>query len=173
MSGITLEVDIRTVTDTLDTILQHAEDPTALHEAIGADLAELTRQGFHDGQDPYGEDWEHPIFRSGQPLRDTDRLMNSITYRVGSDFVEIGTNVCYASVHQSGAKISAKPGQPGVNSCGQRKGAPYLVFKNGAGQTVRAKEVNIPARPFLPDERGLPEPWRRSLLDTLGEYFGL
>ena len=52
-------------------------------------------------------------------MRDTNRLMNSITYNAGSNEVEVGTNVEYAAIHQEG------------------------------GTAGRGGGVRIPARPFL------------------------
>lgn len=170
MSGISYRIDDRTVMDAIDKLLKQVDDPTDFYDALGNDLAELTRLHFHDGEDPYGVAWPAPVFRSGQPLRDTGRLMNSITHEADSQGVDVGTNVCYASVHQRGMTITAKPGQPGQNTCGRRKGAPYLVFKGIGGQTIRAKEVTIPARPFLPDERGLPDSWQETVLDRVSEF---
>jgi phage gpG-like protein len=42
--------------------------------------------------------------RAGSTLRDSNRLMNSITSTVQGDSVIIGTNVEYAAVHNYGAK---------------------------------------------------------------------
>jgi len=41
-------------------------------------------------------------------LRDTGRLMSSITYRKGPDYVAIGTNVKYARIQQLGGTITPK-----------------------------------------------------------------
>lgn len=129
----------------------------ALLEAIGNDLKESTRLRFKDGRGPDGQAWKplSPITRllrrqgSGVPLNDTGRLKNSIIMRVVGDAVEVGTEVCYAPVHQFGARISAKPGNTGSNRCGPRKGAPFLVFGNPNAGFFSVKSVTIPARPFL------------------------
>ena len=96
---------------------------------------------------------------------DKGLLRNSITYKVGSDEAEIGTNVIYAPIHEFGGTIRAK-------------NAPYLVFQLPGYQTrsgkltafgkaaaegavdsggnavnatgwVSVKEVTIPPRPYL------------------------
>jgi len=170
MSGISYKIDDRTVMDAIEGLLDQLDTPGEFYDALGDDLVNLTQQHFNDGEDPYGVAWPAPVFRSGQPLRDTGRLMNSITHLADDQGVDVGTNVCYASVHQRGMTITAKPGQPGQNACGRRKGAPYLVFKDSAGRTIRAKSVTIPPRPFLPDERGLPDSWRETVLERVSEF---
>lgn len=172
MSGISYEVDYESVLDVLDRMIDQSEATEELFSDIGIEITELTRQGFTAGLSPYGDAWKSSLFRAGQPLRDTGRLMNSITFLANGEGVDIGTNVCHASIHQFGAIIRAKPGQPGENACGMRKGTSYLVFKGNGNSFIRAKEVNIPARPFLADERGLPENWKQSVLKVISRHFG-
>jgi phage virion morphogenesis protein len=80
-----------------------------------------------------------------QALLDTGRLRNSITYLAGADFVEVGTNVVYASTHQFGAKQGA------------------------FGRTRRGGPIpwgDIPARPFL----GLSAEDEADILRLLGNH---
>lgn len=149
MNGLDLEVDDKDVRNSLGVLIDTLDNPIEIMDAIGNEGAELTRLNFNDGTDPYGYGWEHPVFRSGQPLRDTGRLMNSITHHATGEEVAIGTDVIYAAVHQTGMTIKAK-------------NAPYLVFKAG-NRWVKTKQVTIPARPFLPDDRGLPQSWRDAI----------
>lgn len=101
----------------------------------------LVEQGFEAGKAPSGAPWA-PVRRGGQPLRDTGRLLASLTPQVtGSGFV-IETTVAYADVHQRGATISSKKGR----SMGTPKAGWFGV------------RVTIPARPFLPED-SLPGPW--------------
>jgi len=172
MSGFRIDIagDARKV---LNHVVAKAKHPKSVMAGIGDDLAAEIRLGFAAGEDPYGEAWAHPVFRSGQPLRDTGRLMNSITYHADDDSVEVGTNVCYAATHQFGALIAAQPGSPGSNACGPRKGAPYLVFKTPRGY-IRTKSVTIPPRPFLPDEqRGLPTTWVTQIQNRVAQELGV
>lgn len=62
-------------------------------------------------------------------------LARSVNYKVKGNRVVIGSNLPYAGVHEKGATIRAK-------------NAPYLVFRIGK-RWISAKEVTIPARPFL------------------------
>ena len=166
----TIEIEDRTLNRRMRELTRRLGDITPVLNEIGDSVASDVRLSFVSGRSPYGEPWPPLRFRSGQPLRDTGRLMNSITYRVGKNHVEIGTNVCYAPVHQYGATIKASPGQPGRNRCGVRRGAPFLVFRGMGGETILAKEVRIPPRPFLPDERGLPPTMRRNVLNVINRY---
>lgn len=121
-------------------------NPQRVLDRIGNDLTEEVRLGFANGRGPNGEVWPAPKFRKGQPLRDTGRLMNSITHRTGPDYIEIGTSVKYAAIQQFGGTIRPKRGK-------------FLVFKpKGSANPIFAREVTIPARPFLPVKR-LPAAW--------------
>lgn len=138
--------------------------------AVNRRLLTLVRDGFRSGTDPWGRRWAPLAVRSGQPLRDTGRLRNSFVGRATDDEAVIGTNVCYAVVHQMGTTITA--GKPsGNNVCGYTpKGAPFLQFKTPGG-FVRKKSVEIPRRAMLPiDESGqatLPDTWSDAVLETL------
>jgi phage gpG-like protein len=102
----------------------------------------LVEQGFEAGRAPSGAPWA-PVRRGGQPLRDTGRLLASLTPKVSSGGFVIETAVAYADVHQRGATISSK-------KKGRSLGTPKAGWFG-----VR---VTIPARPFLPED-SLPGPW--------------
>jgi phage virion morphogenesis protein len=154
---ITVTVDDRQVLEALERLRASAADLRPVLEDIGQALTESARLTFHDARDPYGRPWapltELTVSRrregSAVPLRDTGRLMNSLTYRADADSVEVGTNVIYAGTHQFGA----------------RQGA--------FGRTRRGGPIpwgDIPARPFLPTD-GLPEEQRREVLDLIRDHF--
>lgn len=141
------DAPVITALEALRTRMEHANDAL---DTVGNTIVEHVRLGFTESADPYGTPWLPLKNRQGQPLRDTGRLMNSITHRVTGNAVEIGTNVLYAPTHQFGAKQGA------------------------FGRTKRNGPIpwgDIPARPFFPDEvRGLPQDWQASILDVLGPY---
>lgn len=97
--------------------------------AIGNALKEEARLRFVEQASPYGPAWK-PLSpatlanprrgRNAQILRDTGRLMNSITYESNASSATVGTNVIYAAIHQFGGKAG------------------------------RGRKVTIPARPYLP-----------------------
>lgn len=114
-------------------------DKVDLLDEIGISVAEDTRLRFTDGVDPEGEPWIPSLratLQGGETLRDTGRLMNSITHVTSANAVEVGTNVPYALPLHFGVTIHAVNG-------------PYLRFKVPGGGWARKSEVTIPARPFL------------------------
>ncbi len=114
------------------------ENKSALLDEIGISLAENTRLRFGDQTSPEGQAWKPSIRaqkQGGETLRDTGRLMNSITHRVSSDSVEVGTKVAYAAMMHFGGTIRAT-------------GGGYLKFRIG-NAWVQKRSVTIPARPFL------------------------
>ncbi len=74
-------------------------------------LVSDAKQCFATATDPNGGSWpplKRPSKRRGgasaKPLRDTDRLMASITGQVQGNTASVGTNVSYAPFHQFGTK---------------------------------------------------------------------
>lgn len=142
---------------------------------LGDESLRLVQDGFERGRSPHGQKWRRPRGRpGGRPLLDTGRLRASITTRTrGRMGFEIGTNAIYGAVHQYGATIRPKR-------------AKYLAFRTGGvrgGKTQRrggklgkgeswvfAKQVTIPARPYLPDEGAMPGPWLRPLSAVLRDF---
>lgn len=147
--------------------------PAFAVKTVATSLTDLIKLGFNDGEEPWGAPWAKPKYRPGQPLRDTGRLMNSIGFEMTGDEALVGTNVCYGMVHQFGAHIVA--GKPSGNQvCGYKpKGAALLRWAVG-GKWYSAKEVTIPARPFLPirnSQVDLPVAWVEDILDALVAEF--
>lgn len=114
----------------------------AVSKQVSLEAQALVTEGFAAGKSPSGAPWA-PVRRGGQPLRDSGRLLTSLTPQdTGRGFV-LATNVAYASVHQYGATISAKRARV--------LGTPSRGFFG-----VR---VAVPARPFLPEGDTLPAAW--------------
>ena len=117
-------------------LLGRAEVERALRLAgptiVARFLDALERQGFELAQYIKTEEL------SGQILHNrTGTLRRSIamTPHRSQGFVDVGTNVVYARVHEFGAVIRAK-------------NAPFLKFQVG-GKWVQKKQVLAPARPFM------------------------
>lgn len=111
---------------------------TALSKEIGEHIVTSTQERFKKGVGPGGEPWPQSIRakeEQGQTLVKTKRLMGSLSYRASGTQVAAGTNVIYASVHQTGKMIKAKRGK-------------YLRFRLGKRWVSKAT-VEIPARPFM------------------------
>lgn len=72
----------------------------------------------------------------GLTLHDSGGLMRSITEEPAPSQVEIGSNMPYAGVHQTGARIVPK-------------NAKALSFTLANGEAATVGSVTIPARPYL------------------------
>lgn len=125
---------------------------------------------FNRGQDPYGANWD-PVARGGKPLLDTARLRNGFIDNTlpWTGTISIFNPVKYARLQNDGGVVEAK-------------GDGYLTFqvkiagtalatrggvvtkrRRGTKQWVKVKSVTIKARPFIPDERGLPPDWEAKM----------
>lgn len=141
MNGIGVRVAVKqgSVIEALGRLSLDRADKRDLLDLMGITVAENTRLRFTDGVDPDGTPWVESLrarYEGGETMRDTGRLMNSITHDVvGETAVVIGTNVPYAHALHFGATIRAVNG-------------PYLRFRVAGGWASR-KEVELPARPFL------------------------
>jgi phage gpG-like protein len=152
--------------------LEDAVSTEAILQQAGDTLIDLIGMTFADQTDPWGAPWAplSPRSRSGQPLLDTGRLRNSIASQITGNTLLVGTNVCYSMTHQFGATVTAqKP--TGNNICGYTpKGAPRLAW-NAGGAIHYAKQVTIPARPFMPIREGgggeLPAAWDAELSGSI------
>lgn len=112
-----ITVDDRSVIEGLNRLLASGANPQPWLSIIGNNMKETTRLRFISGQTPSGQPWAplSPVTlarrrqggRGAQPLRDTNRLMSSITSRTGANYVEVGTNVVYARMQQQGAARGA------------------------------------------------------------------
>ena len=126
--------------------------------ALAGTATTLVQRTFQRSTDPYGKQWKPLSSRDGIALRDTGRLMNSLTRvpaATASGFT-ISTGVRYAAVHQYGATIKAKT----------NKGLRFRVGgPRGRGQWVRKQRVTIPRRQFMPEGQIGPV-WRADLEAT-------
>lgn len=132
-------------------------DKKAMFDEIGAYGVSSTQMRFIDQSDVDGNPWKQSWrarLQNGQTLRDTGRLMNSMTYNVVGDGVEWGTNVEYAATMHYGAMIYPKT-------------AGYLVFQV-AGNWRKVKKVEIEPRTFL----GINNEDDESILNIIGRHIG-
>lgn len=132
---IDVEINDQDARDLINELKRRMGNLTPVMEAVGQILQSGTQQRFVDQQAPDGTPWAalSPVTldrrrkagSGAQILRDTGRLMNSISYKVNGDSVKVFTNVIYAGTHQLGARQGAYRASPPI---------PW---------------GNIPARPFL------------------------
>lgn len=124
--------------------------------AVGALIKESIRTNFARGGRP--SPWKAIKNREGQPLRDTGRLMNSITRQATASEVRVGTNVVYAAVQHLGAKrgsFGTKMATVKQHSrtmqvvFGRRLKTPKTVTVGTHQRRMALPWGDIPARPFM------------------------
>lgn len=166
---IDIKIKKNTVTGTLNQMQKAGEDLTPMMKVLGQTGVSKIKLGFRAGQAPGGGSWESLKARAGSPLRDTGRLMNSMTSRPTKDQVFIGTNLFYAATHQFGATINPSTKKHVSISGVMTKGAGFLAFKVPGGYAYTRKPIKIPARPFLP-EQALPKDWSDAFVRNIQTY---
>lgn len=111
---------------------------SGLPSVVGKAVVAGIRRTFDIGEDPNtGQKWTPLKSRRGSPLLDTRKFQRSFTYAARKTSVTVGTNFAWAKVHNYGMTITPKKG----------KFLKFEVF----GTTIFARQVTIPARPFLPE----------------------
>ncbi len=146
MAGITLKtgIDDKAFTELIRNLksLNHGRLRTAL-KAMGNAVHKEVMEAFENERSPGGEGWDksdRAEEEGGQTLSDTGRLKSSISVSAGADSVEVGTNAIYAAIHQLGGKAG------------------------------RGHKLELPARPFLPDEDNMPMDLGQEMLATLTDH---
>lgn len=123
--------------DAVDAALARLDplDGQSLLEGMARMIQEQTRRRIgSEKRGPDGKNWlpnragTSTLYRSGA-------LSRSIDYSATGEAAIIGSGLVYAGIHQTGGTI--KP-----------KNAKRLVFRMG-NKTIFAKQVKIPARPYL------------------------
>lgn len=138
--GTSVSIDAGQVADLARRLRAAAAAPTApLMEAIAAAGESATRARVAaGGPAPDGSAWpaRHPAYVNPLPLLNRDGgLVDSLASEADADTAAWGSNLVYARIHQLGGTIVPK-------------NADALRFTLGE-ETVTAKSVTIPARPYL------------------------
>ncbi|HEY1505749.1 MAG TPA: phage virion morphogenesis protein [Stellaceae bacterium] len=100
-----------------------------------------TRARFLAARGPDGKPWTplNRVYAAGKRgpgiLRESGQLMGSLVYQVTANQLAWGSPKVYAAIHQKGGTIVPRS-------------ADALVFRLG-NETVFARKVTIPARPYL------------------------
>lgn len=126
---LTIELQTAELDRALTRLAASVKDMTPIMRAIGGELEAATERNFDDEGARIGAKWkpsQRALKTNGQTLRDTGRLVASISAggaghvsEVTPHSVFVGTNVEYAAIHQFG------------------------------GRAGRNRKVEIPARPFF------------------------
>ncbi len=156
MSGISLTVDasdLERITKRLEPLFDF--DGTELMTAIAALGDSQTRRRIVEEKTaPDGTPWKPN--NAGKPIlvATGQHLLSSLIWTASATDAEWGATWEYAHVHQDGMTIVPK-------------NAEKLVFQMG-GRTVFAKEVTIPARPFV----GLSDDNEQEIVELVTDHFG-
>lgn len=147
--------------DKLAKIIAACDNSKPAFDAIGNTLANRIRAGFRYSRTPWGDAWKPITYRQGKPLRDTGRLLGSITHNATNGSVRIGTDgdLVYTKIHQFGGVITPRT-------------AKTLRFFIGNKMILTDKAV-IPARPYLPIKNmavDLPTAWFDDVVRNLEKH---
>lgn len=123
-----------------------------LSDRLAGVLESGTINRFELGQSPEGTPWK-PVQRGGKPLIKKGLLMTSITSNATEDYAEVGSNLVYAAIHQTGGTIKARA-------------ARFLCFAYPGG-FAKVKQVTIAARPYL----GISTADEKGIQNVLGRFF--
>lgn len=155
-AGLSITVDAADFGPVVAKLMELARfDGTELMSAIGAMGESQTRRRIESEKTaPDGTPWAPNRNGSSILLETGQHLLGSVAWVSSADETEWGASWQYAHVHQDGAVI--KPTT-----------ARNLAFMAG-GHLVLAKQVTIPARPFV----GLSADNRTEILDLVTDVFG-
>lgn len=169
---ITIELDSRDATAAFARLVQSGTDMRPVMQQLGELLVETTKQRFETSTAPDGTPWAPnaestylklldrytssygktgKVSKGGasraagkKPLiGETKALSTTINYRAGSDFVEIGSPMEYAAVHQFGAAARSFTG--GKTPWGDIPARPFL----GLSRADEATIVDVTQRHLL------------------------
>lgn len=175
MSGVAISIEVDGDSPVL-AILKNLSDfdqrKNELFDDIGSIVTEGIRSRWIGGEGLEGK-WPLSIRvmrKGGTTLRDTSRLMNSVTHNVLPNGVEIGTNAVYGPIHHFGGVIkheagvrktyfrqNLRTGEIG-NRFVKRSRSNFMQESMG-----KAYSVNVPRRPWL----GITEDEEQSILNSI------
>lgn len=123
-------ISIEELQEKLERLSKALENKTPLLQRIANTTQNIIEESFDKQASPFGEKWKPNSPKTLQKKRGNKILIKSgllsqsFTSKITGNGTQIGTNKAYAAIHQFGGKAG------------------------------RNKKVNIPARPFLPINKG-------------------
>lgn len=160
--GVAIEIDASGIDGALKVLQPLLEfDGAELMSIVGALGESQTRRRIAEEKTtPDGSAWPPNLKGTSILVETGQHLLYSIAHRSDESSAEWGSGWEHAHVHQDGMTI--KPRNARLLA------VPASAF--GAGAGIRfAKEVTIPARPFV----GLSSDNRDEIVDVVTDYFGL
>lgn len=150
-----IRVDDARLMSQLRRMMANAARPESAMQAIAALGEASTRMRFRTQTGPDGVAWKKSRKKSGRTLTQSGHLAGSISSRATPGEAAWGVNRIYAGIHQFGGVI--KP-----------KSKSALRFRVAGGGFVTARQVAMPARPFL----GISKEDREDILHVLRKHYG-
>lgn len=150
-----VKIDDARLMSQLRRMMANAARPESAMQTIAALGEASTRMRFRTQTGPDGVAWKKSRKKIGRTLTQAGHLAGSISSRATSGEATWGVNRIYAAIHQFGGVI--KP---------RTKGA--LRFRVAGGGFVTARQVTMPARPFL----GISKEDRGDILHVLRKHYG-
>lgn len=136
-------IDYRDDLDSLERLFETVGE-NKLDEAFrvaGRTLVSLAQRGFDTGSDPYGRRWTPLAAETIRQKSSSKPLVDTGRLRNSIDYNSERDSVeLYTDV-------------------------PYAVYHQGTLGSSGGR--TLPRRPFLPDDRGLPDRWRRVIFDAI------
>ena len=135
-----MSVSVQIIERGLDQAMKATErlagwDHFELMDTVGRTIQLQTRRRLSSEKtSPEGVPWKETQ-RDNPTLYNTGALHDSIDYRADLNSITVGSPLIYAAIHQFGGIIKPKNGKA-------------LAFSVG-GDSVFAKQVTIPARPYM------------------------
>ena len=105
---IKMSITANTISSWLQKRIEKLKESEELFEKIGSMVSSSIVKRIKEGVEPSDAPLTKAVKRSDKTLRDTGRLMGSITYKAGRTFALVGTNVEYARILNDGGVIKPK-----------------------------------------------------------------
>lgn len=131
-------------------------------------LQALSKQTFINKKDPFGRPWAKLKSRTGQPLRDSGRLFNSVSSQGKKDSIRVFVegNLAYAGIHNNGY-------QGAQNVRAHTRTITKAFGKNISPISINIKSFvriqDIPMRMFIPNNGIIPTNWLTLVEDEIIE----
>lgn len=138
-------------------------------KSLGAESVKLVKDCFNESRSPYGEKWKPLKYREGMPLLDTARLRNATQDASTPERVVVENRTKYAAIQNYGGRLKSKAIMSQTLSFNRKGGFAGRGQRTYSSVKVRPYTrgaIVIPARTFMPDERGLPASWGTALVDV-------
>ena len=158
MSGILFKLSLKDMGagQTVKQLAENISKPQRILQEIGLVMLSSVQQNFiAQGRPVSWKPSQRAIIQHGQTLRDTGRLMNSITMKVYENHVRVGTNVIYAVIQHFGGEIKKGVQVKGYtrilkkSDMKMKKGGKWFYPISDVKSHSRKMNTTIPARPYM------------------------